>query len=182
MNYHGLTKNTFIKAIDSMDDPIAIIKSKGARGRRNWIVITDVVDQNNKHIIVPFAINQRQGRSGRINRVKSIYGKINLQNFFKETLLEDVDKIVYITPNKNKHKILSTKGIQFPNRGYNSDAFCSLNIPQGESLSSNKKKKLSIVDMTNKAKERTGNSDTTFYSANESVNFTYKLVDANSLA
>ena len=54
-------------------------------------------------------------------------------------------------------------------------------------MSSNKKKKLSIVDMTNKAKERTGNSDTTFYSANdysanESVNFTYKLVDANSLA
>lgn len=45
----------------------------------------------------------------------------------------------------------------------------------------NKRKKLSIVDITNKAKEKSGSSGTTFYSPNESVSFNYKLVDANSL-
>ena len=35
--------------------------------------------------------------------------------------------------------------------------------------------------MTNKAKERTGNSNKAFYSLNEYMNFNYRIVDENTL-
>ena len=73
-HYHGLGKEIYIKAIDSLDDPRVIFKNKN---NKDYLILTMVKDKNNNNVIVPIEIETKTDVnkvSIDINRVKSIYG------------------------------------------------------------------------------------------------------------
>ena len=85
-HYHGLGINTYMNAIDSLDNPIAVYQytDKGNYSKDNFIVLTQVKDGSNNNIIVPIEINKK-GQYNKIeldiNRIKTTYGKNN-PNYF----------------------------------------------------------------------------------------------------
>ncbi len=85
-HYHGLGINTYMNAIDSLDNPIAVYQytDKGNYSKDNFIVLTQVKDSSNNNIIVPIEINKK-GQYNKIeldiNRIKTTYGKNN-PNYF----------------------------------------------------------------------------------------------------
>lgn len=73
-HYHGLGKEIYIKAIDSLDNPRVIFKNKN---NKDYLILTMVKDKNNNNVIVPIEIETKTDVnkvSIDINRVKSIYG------------------------------------------------------------------------------------------------------------
>lgn len=95
INYHGLGKELLIKAISSLDSPLAIYKIN----YNNYLVITEFKDSGNREIIIPIQINGR-GRCNKVfiheNQIKSVYSKNNLPNYLKKNSFE----IIY-TKKKN---------------------------------------------------------------------------------
>ncbi len=85
-HYHGLGIDTYMKAIDSLDEPIAVYQytDKGKYSKDNFIVLTEVKDSSNNNIIVPIEIHKK-GQYNKIevdtNRIKTTYGKSN-SNYF----------------------------------------------------------------------------------------------------
>jgi len=94
-NYHGLGKKTYIKAIDNLDKPIAILKSNK---NNDYIVITEIKDNKGNKIVIPIEINATT-RTNDIditnNRIKSIYGKSNICNFFNNELNSKTYDLIY---------------------------------------------------------------------------------------
>ena len=87
-HYHGLGIETYMDAIDSLDNPIAVYQytDKGNYSKDNFIVLTEVKDSDNNNIIVPIEIHKR-GQYNKveidINRIKTTYGKNN-SNYFDD--------------------------------------------------------------------------------------------------
>ncbi len=87
-HYHGLGIDTYMNAIDSLDNPIAVYQytDKGNYSKDNFIVLTEVKDSDNNNIIVPIEIHKR-GQYNKveidINRIKTTYGKNN-SNYFDD--------------------------------------------------------------------------------------------------
>lgn len=87
-HYHGLGIETYMNAIDSLDNPIAVYQytDKGNYSKDNFIVLTEVKDSDNNNIIVPIEIHKR-GQYNKveidINRIKTTYGKNN-SNYFDD--------------------------------------------------------------------------------------------------
>ena len=85
-HYHGLGIETYMNAIDSLDNPIAVYQytDKGNYSKDNFIVLTEVKDSDNNNIIVPIEIHKR-GQYNKveidINKIKTTYGKNN-SNYF----------------------------------------------------------------------------------------------------
>lgn len=85
-HYHGLGIDTYMKAIDSLDEPIAVYQytDKGKYSKDNFIVLTEVKDSSNNNIIVPIEIHKK-GQYNKVeidtNRIKTTYGKRN-SNYF----------------------------------------------------------------------------------------------------
>lgn len=85
-HYHGLGIDTYMKAIDSLDEPIAVYQytDKGKYSKDNFIVLTEVKDSSNNNIIVPIEIHKK-GQYNKVeidtNRIKTTYGKSN-SNYF----------------------------------------------------------------------------------------------------
>lgn len=85
-NYHGLGKNTYIKAIDSLDNPRVIFKN---RDNKNYLILTTIKDACDNIIIIPIEIETTTDVNRlriNINRVKSVYGKSNLNNYIKKNI------------------------------------------------------------------------------------------------
>ena len=73
-HYHGLGKETYIEAIDSLDNPRVVFKNKN---NKDYLILTIVKDKNNNNIIVPIEIETDttvNRLSIDINRIKSVYG------------------------------------------------------------------------------------------------------------
>lgn len=85
-HYHGLGIDTYMNAIDSLDNPIAVYQytDKGNYSKDNFIVLTEVKDSDNNNIIVPIEIHKR-GQYNRVeidtNRIKTTYGR-ETANYF----------------------------------------------------------------------------------------------------
>lgn len=104
-HYHGLGITTYLKAIDSLDNPAAVYRytDKGKYSKDNFIVLTEVQDSNNNSIIVPIEINKRgQYNSVEIdtNRIKTTYGKNN-RNYFSNMLTKG--ELIEVYNKKKKH-------------------------------------------------------------------------------
>ena len=85
-HYHGLGIETYMNAIDSLDNPIAVYQytDRGNYSKDNFIVLTEVKDSNNNNIIVPIEIHKR-GQYNKVeidtNRIKTTYGR-ETANYF----------------------------------------------------------------------------------------------------
>lgn len=74
-HYHGLGKETFIKAIDSLDDPRVIFKNK--TNPNEYLILTIVKDNNNNNIVVPIEVETTTYVNNikiDINRAKTVFG------------------------------------------------------------------------------------------------------------
>lgn len=118
-NYHNLGKETFMKAIDNLDNPLMIMKSISKTSSQNtYVIVTDVQNKNGEHIIVPIYI-EGKGNYNSIrtdtNKVKSVYGKNNIKNLVDNTIKGDINNIIYMTKDKNKRQLLTSTGLQLSN-------------------------------------------------------------------
>ena len=90
INYHGLGKDLLVKAIDSMDTPSAVYK----KDANNFIIITELTDNDGNTIIVPVRINGRGAYNNVYideNHITSVYGKKNLQNYLDNNNFTEID-------------------------------------------------------------------------------------------
>lgn len=74
-HYHGLGKEVYIKAIDSLDDPRVVFKNKN--NPKEHLILTLIKDNNNKNIIVPIEVETSTSANNikiDINRVKTVFG------------------------------------------------------------------------------------------------------------
>lgn len=89
-HYHGLGIDTYMNAIDSLDNPIAVYQytDKGKYSKDNFIVLTEVKDSNNNNIIVPIEIHKK-GQYNKVeidtNRIKTTYGR-ETTNYFNNMI------------------------------------------------------------------------------------------------
>lgn len=131
-HYHGLGIETYMNAIDSLDNPIAVYQytDKGNYSKDNFIVLTEVKDSDNNNIIVPIEIHKR-GQYNKveidINRIKTTYGKNN-SNYFDDMVKNG--SLVEIYNKKRSAKL--------PIQSGNFNTSIANNIPQsGNNVNSN---------------------------------------------
>lgn len=73
-HYHGLGKDLYIKAIDSLDNPRVIFKRNNGN---NYLILTTLKDNRGNNIIIPIEIETSTSVNNitiDINRLKSVYG------------------------------------------------------------------------------------------------------------
>ena len=94
-NYHGLGKDTFIKVIDSLDEPRVVFKNKN---NSNYLILSTIKDNIGNNIIVPIEIETSTNVNNiklDINRIKSIYGKENLNTYIKKNINQNIFEKIY---------------------------------------------------------------------------------------
>lgn len=98
-NYHGLGKDIYMKAVDSLDNPRVIFKNSNTG---DYIVLTTIKDADNNTIIVPIEIETTTTSNNiniDINRVKSIYGydrkTPDLNEYIKKNINSNVFTKIY---------------------------------------------------------------------------------------
>lgn len=99
-HYHGLGKDVYIKAIDSLDNPRAIFKNNK---NGDYLILTIIKDKNNNNIVVPIEI-ETTTKINRVkidtNRIKSVYGykkinNIDLNDYIKHNIKNNVFTKIY---------------------------------------------------------------------------------------
>ena len=79
-HYHGLGKEIYIKAIDSLDNPRVIFKNNK---NNEYLILTVVKDNKGNNIVVPIEIETTTNLNKvklDINRVKTVYGYEKINN------------------------------------------------------------------------------------------------------
>lgn len=103
-NYHGLGKDTLIKAVDNMDNPSEVYKQDD----KHYLVITEIKNKAGDSIIIPVRIDGK-GTYNDVyideNQISSVYGKKNLSEYLKRNNFEKV---------YTKKGIALNPGVQFP--------------------------------------------------------------------
>jgi hypothetical protein len=89
-HYHGLGKDLYLKAIDSLDNPRVIFKRNNSN---NYLILTTLKDNKGNNIIVPIEVETTTSVNNvtiDINRLKSIYGydriNPNLNKYNKDNI------------------------------------------------------------------------------------------------
>lgn len=89
-HYHGLGKELYIKAIDSLDNPRVIFKRNNSN---NYLILTTLKDNNGNNIVVPIEVETSTSVNNitiDINRLKSVYGydraNPNLDKYIKDNI------------------------------------------------------------------------------------------------
>ncbi len=133
-HYHGLGKETYIEAIDSLDNPKVVFKNKN---NKDYLILTIVKDKNNNNIIVPIEIETDttvNRLSIDINRIKSVYGynrvdpdlnqyiKYNIKNNSLTKIYEQKKQSTNIT----SQSAFSVKNISDSNQNVKSDTRYSM--------------------------------------------------------
>ena len=123
-HYHGLGIDTYLKIIDSMDNPIGVYQYVDGSGSKydssNFIVVTPVEINGNK-CIVPIKIDQKANYNQieiEYNRIKTAYAKDN-NNYISRLLNETKIKEIFAGSN-SQGTSLSNKNIQQNNSNVNS--------------------------------------------------------------
>ena len=122
INYHGLGKEMFMKAIDNLDNPTAVYRWKQNPNNKytsnDYIVLTELVaNENGKdgRIIVPLLLIEQNGSY----RVKTVYRKDGVFKYFSDNK-QYLDKITQ----KNSSKV---NGVQFTEHNATINSIPSLN-------------------------------------------------------
>ena len=156
-HYHGLGKELYIKAIDSLDNPRVIFKNKD---NKNYLILSVIKDNNKNNIIVPIEIETKTDVnkvSIDVNRVKSVYG-------YDRTNPDLNQYIKYNIKNKGLTKIYEQKK-QSTNITSQS-AFSANNVSQSNTnVKSNTSTKYSI----SKSENNTKNSNTSSFSVDSNI-------------
>lgn len=90
-HYHGLGKETLLKAINNLDNPSEIYKQSD----NNYLIITELKDSNNNPIIVPIQINGTGTYNDvRIleNQISTVYGHEKLNKYLSDNNFENIYK------------------------------------------------------------------------------------------
>lgn len=117
VNYHGLGKDKFIKAIEGMKDPAMIIKSNNDTDDARIVLVTNVSDKEERFIvgaIKPSGVGKIENSMKNSNIVLSIYGRNNLQNYIDKAQKEN--RIIKINLDREV-----TPRVQFPSGILNQD-------------------------------------------------------------
>lgn len=91
IHYHGLGKEILLEVIDRLDNPLEIYKQSD----NNYLIITEMVDDDNKQIIVPLEINGKGTYNDVFieeNQIKTVYGHKNLDGYLKYNDFEKIYK------------------------------------------------------------------------------------------
>lgn len=99
-HYHGLGKEIYIKAIDSLDNPRVIFKNNN---NNDYLILTIIKDKNNNNVVVPMEIETDTKVNNvkiDINRVKTVYGyeeknNIDLNDYIKHNIKENKFTKIY---------------------------------------------------------------------------------------
>lgn len=99
-HYHGLGKEVYIKAIDSLDKPRVIFKNNT---NNEYLILTIIKDKNNNNVIVPIEIETNTKVNNAtidINRVKTVYGykeqnNIDLNDYIKHNIKKNKFAKIY---------------------------------------------------------------------------------------
>jgi len=88
-HYHGLGKETLLKVISKLDNPLEIYKQSD----NNYLIITEIINNKKKNIIVPIEINGKGAYNDVFieeNQIKSVYGHNDLGNYLKYNNFEKI--------------------------------------------------------------------------------------------
>lgn len=124
---HNIAWDEIARLPDQIAHPLAILKGSTPN---SFVVLTDIADKSGKRVIAAIHLDQMQNRL-RVNRVASLYGKKNLNDYIERNINEG--KLVY--PDK---KIASTwftsEGLQLP-KLVQTNVNANLSITEDERLS-----------------------------------------------
>lgn len=154
-HYHGLGKDLYIKAIDSLDNPRVIFKNKN---NKDYLILTLIKDNSNNNIVVPIEIETTTNINRvkiDINRIKSVYGYKTINNINLN------DYIKYNIKNNNFTKIYEQKKERGTGFSTAAGSFLEKNIPQSDNnVNSNTSSttKYSIPTNKNNARELNNSS------------------------
>ncbi len=116
VNYHDLGKYGFIHAIDNLDDPIIIVKSRNEDANTDIVAVTDTIDKNGNTVLAAIRVGKEGNISGTrtyINDIGSVYGKKNTIIGYIENAYSK-GRILYL--NKIKARNENAPGFQLPDR------------------------------------------------------------------
>lgn len=123
IHYHGLGKDLFLQAVDAMDGPIEVFQWRknpyNHYGPKDYLVITQVTDQNGNRVAVPVVINSTANANNAyidVNEIKSIYGKDGLEEYLSR-----------YTADKSLSRVKRKKPVPFYDAGENTSG-----ISQGQ--------------------------------------------------
>ena len=123
IHYHGLGKDLFLQAVDAMDGPIEVFQWRknpyNHYGPKDYLVITQVTDQNGNRVVVPVVINSTANANNAyidVNEIKSIYGKDGLEEYLSR-----------YTADKSLSRVKRKKPVPFYDAGENTSG-----ISQGQ--------------------------------------------------
>lgn len=98
-HYHGLGKDTFLKAVDSLDNPRVIFKNKKSG---DYIVLTIIKNAVGNNILIPIQIETTTNVNKLkidTNRIKTVYGydikKPDLNEYIKYNIKNNVFEKIY---------------------------------------------------------------------------------------
>lgn len=122
-HYHGLGKDLYIKAIDSLDEPRVIFKRNNSN---DYLILTTLKDNGGNNIVVPIEVETSTNVNRikiDINRVKTVYG-YDIQN-------PDLNNYIKFNLNRNEFsKIYEQKKEQGTGNSTAADSFLEDNISQ----------------------------------------------------
>lgn len=110
-HYHGLGKEILLEVIDRLDNPLEIYKQSD----NNYLIVTEFVDNEKKHIIVPIEINGKGTYNDVFieqNQIKTVYGHNDLIGYLKYNNFKKIYKKNEITLNEGvkSHDISNSTG------------------------------------------------------------------------
>lgn len=107
-HYHGLGKEIFLKALDSLNDPKAILKN--IKVPDEYLILTTILDSDNNVIIIPIEVETSTVVNKikiEINRVKTVYGysrkNPSLEKYIKDNI--NLNKMEIIYEKKNEVRV-----------------------------------------------------------------------------
>lgn len=122
-HYHGLGKDLYIKAIDSLDEPRVIFKRNNSN---DYLILTTLKDNGGNNIVVPIEVETSTNVNRikiDINRVKTVYG-YDIQN-------PDLNNYIKFNLNRNEFsKIYEQKKERGTGNSTAADSFLENNISQ----------------------------------------------------
>lgn len=125
-HYHGLGKEIYIKAIDSLDNPRVIFKNNK---NNEYLILTVVKDNKGNNIVVPIEIETTTNLNKvklDINRVKTVYGYEKINNIGLN------DYIKHNIKNSKMTKIYEQKKEQGTGFSTVANSFLNNIIPQSQ--------------------------------------------------
>ncbi len=104
---HNIPESVIKNIPQALRNPVLICKGNL---RDTLVVISDLKNKEQQNVIVPMVLNVK-GQHGRVNRITTIHGKKNIQNFLNKAI---ADNSILAMNTKKADELFSDIGIQSP--------------------------------------------------------------------